>query len=96
MDLAKAIMKDIETFKKENKCDRLVMVWCGSTEIYIQESAVHQSLAALEKGMKENHKDIPPSMLYAYAAIKMGVPYANGAPNLSCDIPALVELAEKP
>ncbi len=95
MDLAKAIMKDIETFKKENKCDRLVMVWCGSTEIYIQESEVHQSLAALEKAMKENHKDIPPSMLYAYAAIKMGVPYANGAPNLSCDIPALVELAEK-
>lgn len=95
MDLAKAIMKDIESFKKENKCDRLVMVWCGSTEIYIQESEVHKSLAALEKGMKENHKDIPPSMLYAYAAIKMGVPYANGAPNLSCDIPALVELAEK-
>lgn len=95
MDLAKAIMKDIEAFKKENKCDRLVMVWCGSTEIYIQESEVHQSLAALEKAMKENHKDIPPSMLYAYAAIKMGVPYANGAPNLSCDIPALVELAEK-
>lgn len=94
-DLAKAIMKDIETFKSENKCDRLVMVWCGSTEIYIQESAVHQSLAALEKGMKENHKDIPPSMLYAYAAIKMGVPYANGAPNLSCDIPALVELASQ-
>ncbi|MBK7007345.1 MAG: inositol-3-phosphate synthase [Saprospiraceae bacterium] len=95
MDLAKAIMKDIENFKKENKCDRLVMVWCGSTEIYIQESEVHKSLAALEKGMKENHKDIPPSMLYAYAAIKMGVPYANGAPNLSCDIPALVELADK-
>lgn len=94
-DLAKAIMKDIETFKSENKCDRLVMVWCGSTEIYIQESAVHQSLVALEKGMKENHKDIPPSMLYAYAAIKMGVPYANGAPNLSCDIPALVELASQ-
>ncbi len=95
MDLAKAIMKDIEAFKKENKCDRLVMVWCGSTEIYIQESEVHQSLAALEKAMKENHKDVPPSMLYAYAAVKMGVPYANGAPNLSCDIPALVELAEK-
>ncbi|MBP6399187.1 MAG: inositol-3-phosphate synthase [Saprospiraceae bacterium] len=95
MDLAKAIMKDIENFKKENKCDRLVMVWCGSTEIYIQESEVHKTLAALEKGMKENHKDIPPSMLYAYAAIKMGVPYANGAPNLSCDIPALVELADK-
>ncbi len=95
MDLAKAIMKDIETFKAENKCDRVVMVWCGSTEIYIQESAVHQTIASLEKGMKENHKDIPPSMLYAYAAIKMGVPYANGAPNLSCDIPALVELANQ-
>ena len=95
MDLAKAIMKDIEHFKKENKCNRLVMVWCGSTEIYIQESEVHQTLASLEKAMKENHKDIPPSLLYAYAAIKMGVPYANGAPNLSCDIPALVELANK-
>jgi myo-inositol-1-phosphate synthase len=95
MDLAKAIMKDIETFKVENKCDRLVMVWCGSTEIYIEESEIHQSIASLEKAMKENHKDVPPSMIYAYAAIKMGVPYANGAPNLSCDIPALVELAAK-
>jgi myo-inositol-1-phosphate synthase len=95
MDLAKAIMKDIETFKAENKCDRVVMVWCGSTEIYIEPSKVHDSLDALEKAMKENHKDVPPSMIYAYAAIKMGVPYANGAPNLSCDIPALVELAEK-
>ena len=94
-DLAKALMKDIEKFKIENKCDRLVMVWCGSTEIYIQESEVHQTLASLEKGMKENHKDIAPSLLYAYAAIKMGVPYANGAPNLSCDIPALVELANQ-
>ena len=95
MDLAKALMKDIETFKKENDCDRVVMVWCGSTEIYIKESEVHQSVASLEKGMKENHPDIPPSMLYAYAAIKSGVPYANGAPNLSCDIPALVELSKE-
>jgi myo-inositol-1-phosphate synthase len=95
MELAKALMKDIETFKKENNCERLAMVWCGSTEIYIKESEVHQSIEALEKGMVENHKDIPPSMLYAYAAIKMGVPYANGAPNLSCDIPALVELAKQ-
>jgi myo-inositol-1-phosphate synthase len=94
MDLAKALMHDIENFKKENNCDRLVMIWCGSTEIYIQESEVHQTLASLEKGMEENHKDIPPSMLYAYAAIKMGIPYANGAPNLSCDIPAMVELAK--
>jgi len=95
MELAKAIMKDIEQFKKENDCDRLVMIWCGSTEIYIQESEVHQTLASLEKGLEENHKDIPPSMIYAYAAIKMGIPYANGAPNLSCDIPAMVELAKK-
>lgn len=94
MELAKALMKDIEKFKKDNNCDRLVMVWCGSTEIYIKESEVHQSLASLEKGLEENHKDIPPSMIYAYAAIKCGVPYANGAPNLSCDVPALVELAE--
>lgn len=95
MELANALMKDIEKFKKDNDCDRLVMVWCGSTEIYIKESEVHQSLAALEKGMEENHKDIPPSMIYAYAAIKMGIPYANGAPNLSCDVPAMVELAKK-
>lgn len=94
MDLALAVMKDIEKFKADNNCDRLVMVWCGSTEIYIKESEVHQSLEALEKGLKENHRDIPPSMIYAYAAIKMGIPYANGAPNLSCDIPALVELSE--
>ena len=93
-ELAKALMKDITNFKKENKCDRLVMVWCGSTEKYIKESAVHKNLVSLEKGMKENHPDIPPSMLYAYAAIKMGVPYANGAPNLSCDVPAIVELAK--
>ena len=95
MALANAVMKDIANFKKENKCDRLVMVWCGSTEIYIEEGAVHKTLAAFEKGLKNNHKDIAPSMIYAYAAIKMGIPYANGAPNLSCDIPALVELAAK-
>ena len=95
MDLAKALMRDIAKFKKENNCDRLVMVWCGSTEIYIKESKVHQTIASLEKGMQNNHKDIPPSMIYAYAAIKSGVPYANGAPNLSCDIPALVELSRQ-
>lgn len=95
MALAKAVMNDIKTFKEENKCERLVMVWCGSTEIYIEEGPVHRSIEAFEKGLKENHKDIAPSMIYAYAAIKMGVPYANGAPNLSCDIPALVELANQ-
>ena len=95
MDLAKALMEDIKTFKKTNKCSRLVMVWCGSTEIYMEEAACHQSIKALEKGLKENDENIPPSMIYAYAAIKMGVPYANGAPNLSADVPALIELAKK-
>lgn len=95
MKLAEALMKDIRQFKKENNCDRLVIVWCGSTEIYIKESAVHKTIKSLEKGMEENHPDIPPSMIYAYAAIKMGIPYANGAPNLSCDIPALVKLAKE-
>ncbi len=95
MALANALMKDIDKFKKDNKCDRLVMVWCGSTEIYIKESEVHKTIESFEKGLKENHPDIPPSMIYAYAAIKKGVPYANGAPNLSCDVPALVKLAKK-
>ncbi len=95
MALAKALMKDMENFKKENKCDRLVVVWCGSTEIYLEESKVHKSIKAFEKGLENNDPNIPPSMIYAYAAIKMGVPYANGAPNLSCDVPALVQLAKE-
>ncbi|MFT5385915.1 MAG: myo-inositol-1-phosphate synthase, partial [Saprospiraceae bacterium] len=94
MVLAKALMTDIDTFKKENKCDRLVMVWCGSTEIYIEESKVHKTIESFEKGLLENDPNIAPSMIYAYAAIMKGVPYANGAPNLSCDIPALVKLAK--
>ena len=95
MDMAKAVMADIRKFKKDNKCSRLVMVWCGSTEIYIEEAAVHKTIEAFEKGLQSNSKLIAPSMIYAYAAIKMGIPYANGAPNLSCDVPALVELAKK-
>ena len=95
MELAEALMDDIRKFKEDNNCDRLVMVWCGSTEIYIEESDVHQTLASLEEGLRTNHKDIPPSMIYTYAAVKMGIPYANGAPNLSCDIPAILELAEQ-
>jgi len=86
MDLAKALMADIRKFKKDNKCDRLVMVWCGSTEIYIKESKVHKTIESFEKGLRTNSKLIAPSMISAYAAIKLGVPYANGAPNLSCDI----------
>ena len=94
MDLANALIKDIKKFKKDNKCDRLVMVWCGSTEIYIKVSKVHKTLKAFEEGLRKNSKDIAPSMIYAYAALKTGTPYANGAPNLSCDFPAMLELAK--
>jgi myo-inositol-1-phosphate synthase len=94
-DLAQELIEDIERFKKENNCSRLVMVWCASTEVYSKESKVHQTLASLEEGLKKNDPAIPPSMIYAYAAVKAGVPYANGSPNLSCDIPAIVELANK-
>ncbi|MFT4565943.1 MAG: myo-inositol-1-phosphate synthase [Saprospiraceae bacterium] len=93
MELAEALMDDIRRFKEENNCDRLVMVWCGSTEMYIEESDVHTTLAKLEEGLRNNDENIPPSMIYVYAAVKMGIPYANGAPNLSCDVPAILELA---
>ncbi len=93
-DLAEQIRQDIRDFKKKNKCDRLVMVWCASTEVFIKAEAVHKDLASLEKAMKENHPAIAPSMLYAYAAISEGVPFANGAPNLTLDIPALEEFAK--
>ena len=93
MDLAEQVMKDIEDFKKKSRAARLVMIWCGSTEIYSKPTAVHESLAAFEKGLKSNHPDIPNSMIYAYAALKLGVPYANGAPHITVDVPALTELA---
>ncbi len=95
MALAEALMQDIESFRKANGCDRLVMIWCGSTEIFLQRSEVHQSLASFEKGLRENHVDIAPSMIYAYAAARLGIPFANGAPNLSADIPAIEELAKR-
>ena len=93
--LAQQIMADIAEFRKRSGAERLVMLWCGSTEILPDPAPAHKSLAALEDGLRENHPAIPPSMIYAYAAIKMGVPYGNGAPNLSADVPALVELAQK-
>jgi len=92
-DLADQLLDDIRRFKERNNCTRLVMVWCGSTEIYMKEAAAHQSIEALERGLEQNDPAIPPSMIYAYAAIKEGIPYANGAPNLSADVPALVQLA---
>jgi myo-inositol-1-phosphate synthase len=95
MELAEQLMADMETFKTENGCDRLVMVWCGSTEIYMKPSDVHQTVESFETGLRNNHPDIAPSMIYAYAAIKMGIPYANGAPNLSADFPALEQLSHE-
>jgi myo-inositol-1-phosphate synthase len=93
-DLAEQIREDIRSFKKKNKLDRLVMVWCGSTEVFMKAQDVHKDLQSFEKAMKANHAAIAPSMLYAYAAIAEEVPYANGAPNLSVDIPALEEFAK--
>src|ERR1017187_1676293 len=93
-DLAEQIRDDIRRFKKKNKLDRLVMVWCASTEVFLKAEAVHQDLQSFEKGMKTNHPAIAPSMLYAWAAISEGVPFANGAPNLTVDIPALEEFAK--
>ncbi|MEE8349573.1 MAG: inositol-3-phosphate synthase [Acidobacteriota bacterium] len=93
-DLAHRLMEDIEQFKEANQVGRLVMIWCGSTEIFISPSEVHGSLEALEAGMKANDVRIPSSMIYAYAALKLGIPFANGAPNLTVDVPAFLELAE--
>jgi myo-inositol-1-phosphate synthase len=92
-DLAEQVRADIRAFKEQHKLDRLVMVWCGSTEVFMKESAVHHSLASFEKGLEASDEAIPSSMIYAYAALKEGIPYANAAPNLSADIPALTELA---
>jgi myo-inositol-1-phosphate synthase len=94
-DLANQVIEDMRRFKKENGCDRLVMVWCGSTEVYLQESAVHESIEAFEKGLDASDDAIPSSMIYTYAALMEGIPYANAAPNLSADVPAMLELAEK-
>lgn len=90
---AEALKEDIRAFQKKHGADRAVMVWCASTETFMKEAPVHQSIKAFEEGLKKNDPAIAPSMVYAYAAISMGLPYANGAPNLSADIPALEELA---
>ncbi|HLT53216.1 MAG TPA: inositol-3-phosphate synthase, partial [Flavobacteriaceae bacterium] len=94
-ELALELIEDIENFQKENNCTRAVMVWCGSTEIYLETSEVHQTIEAFEQGLKNNDPLIAPSMIYTYAALKTGVPFANGAPNLSCDIPALIQLSKE-
>ena len=93
LDLAEQIRDDIRTFKKKSGASRLVMVWCGSTEVFLEQHAVHKTLKDFERAMKESHDAIAPSMLYAWAAMQEGVPFANGAPNLTVDIPAMHELA---
>jgi myo-inositol-1-phosphate synthase len=93
LELAQAIRQDIRDFKARNNCDRLVMIWCASTEIFMEESAAHLNLEAFEAAMESNDETVAPSMLYAYAALMEGVPFANGAPNLTVDIPAVVKLA---
>jgi myo-inositol-1-phosphate synthase len=95
LDLAEQVIADIRKFKADHALDRLVMVWCGSTEIFMNESPAHQSIEAFEKALAASDETIPSSMVYAYAALKEGIPYANGAPNLTCDVPALVDLAQK-
>lgn len=92
--LVSELREDIRRFREENKCSRLVAVWCGSTEVYLEEDRVHQTLEAFEAGLHWNNPKISPSMMYAYAAIKEGVPFVNGSPNYSADVPALVELAK--
>ncbi len=93
MELAEALMQDIRDFKRQNNCDRLVMIWCGSTETFHKPAAVHQTLASFEDGLRSSDPHIAPSQIYAYAALKLRVPFANGAPNLTTDIPAMLELA---
>ena len=95
MDLADQVIEDIKNFNKKNEIASNVMIWCGSTEIYFEPSEVHSTIENFEEGLHKNSPDISPSMIYAYAAIKLGIPYANGAPNLSADIPALIDLAQK-
>lgn len=94
-DLAMAVIADIENFKAINNVSRVVLVWCGSTEKYIEHEDIHATIERFEQALKDNDDRIAPSMIYAYAAIKIGVPFANGAPNLTCDIPALIHLAKE-
>jgi myo-inositol-1-phosphate synthase len=94
-DLAEQLIEDMRRFKQENNCDRLVMVWCGSTEVYLTEGPSHANLDAFEKALEASDDSIPSSMIYTYAALREGIPYANAAPNLSGDVQAMLDLAAK-
>ncbi|HLR07411.1 MAG TPA: inositol-3-phosphate synthase, partial [Pyrinomonadaceae bacterium] len=95
LELANQLIAEIAEFKRKNKCARLVMIWAASTEIFMEPHAVHRNLKLFEQAMRDNHKAIAPSMIYAYAALKSGIPFANGAPNLTVDIPAMMDLANQ-
>ena len=94
-DAVLEVREDIQRFKADNRVERLVMIWCGSTEVFMQHHEVHNEIESLKKAIEENHPAIPPSMIYAYAALQEGVPFLNGAPNLTVDVPAMVELARQ-
>ena len=94
-DAVLELREDIKRFKEQNGCERLVMIWCGSTEIFMAPDPVHDTVESLEKAIRENHAAIPPSMIYAYAALQEGVPFLNGAPNLTVDVPGMIELARQ-
>ena len=94
-ELVEQLREDIREFKQSSGADRLAMIWCASTETFIQQSAVHQTVESFEKGLLENDENIAPSMIYAYAAMLEGIPFANGAPNLTVDIPVMQELSRK-
>ena len=92
-DMVEEVREDIENFKTRHGVNRLVMIWCGSTEVFLRETPVHQTIESLEKGFRQNDENIPPSMVYAYAALSAGIPFLNGAPNLTVDVPGMIELA---
>ncbi len=94
-DLINLLIEDIQEFKKKHQLTNIVIIWCGSTEIFIRTGEIHQSLDVFDRAIDSNHPDVAPSMLYAYAALKSGVPFINGAPNLTVDFPAMLELADK-
>ena len=95
LELVEAIKADIEAFRHQHRVSRCVMIWCGSTEAYLKPGEVHASLSNFKEGLENNDPNISPSMLYAYAALTSGIPYINGAPNLTVDIPAMVELTNQ-
>ena len=95
MDLAEQVRADIREFKKSSGAERLITIWCGSTEIFLEPTAVHGNLKTFEKGLAKNDENIAPSMIYAYASLMEGVPFANGAPNLTVDLPVMLELSRQ-